>query len=246
MGTWSEVSIAGHACDIFEPTEVNEHGYVVLYLHGVHLGMLRDQPPYCDLLEQHGLRCVAPVTQRSWWTDRICEEFDSSISAESHLLDNVLPFIQEKWNTPDRHVGLLGTSMGGQGALRIAYRHPRTFPVVVAISPAIDFHTRFDEGDETICQMYSDRESARQDTAILHVHPLDYPPHQFFCCDPTDERWWDSSDRLHMKLASTGVMHEYDLETEGGGHGFEYYNQMAPRAIEFLRERLDRDRRRVE
>jgi S-formylglutathione hydrolase FrmB len=246
MGSWSEVKIAGHSCDVFEPTEPNPHGYVVLYLHGVHLDMLRDQPAYTEQLEKHGLICVAPLTQRSWWTDRICEEFDSQISAEAHLLDNVLPYIQERWQTPERYVGLLGTSMGGQGALRIAYKNPRTFPVVVAISPAIDFHTRYDEGDETICQMYPDKEAARQDTALLYVHPLDYPRHQFFCCDPGDERWWDSSDRLHMKLGSTGVLHDYDLETEGGGHGFEYYNRMAATAIEFLAERLDRDRRRVE
>ena len=33
-------------------------------------------------------------TQRSWWTDRICEEFDAEVYAEQHLLENVLPFIE--------------------------------------------------------------------------------------------------------------------------------------------------------
>jgi hypothetical protein len=46
--------------------------------------------------------------------------------------------------------------MGGQGALRLAYRHPNLFPVASAISPAIDFHKRYNEGDETIPQMYPD------------------------------------------------------------------------------------------
>jgi hypothetical protein len=48
-----------------------------------------------------------------------------------------------------------------------------------------------------------------------------------------------------MKLAALGIPHEHDLETSAGGHAFEYFNQMAPRAISFLAERLDRERLRV-
>jgi hypothetical protein len=93
--------------------------------------------------------------------------------------------------------------------------------------------------------MYPDPEAARQDTAILHVHPLNWPRHQFFCCDPDDYRWWESADRLRMKLYSLGIPHERDLETTGGGHGFDYYNRMAGRAIKFLADKLDEERRRI-
>jgi hypothetical protein len=41
------------------------------------------------------------------------------------------------------------------------------------------------------------------------------------------------------------VPHECDLETSGGGHGFEYYNRMIPRAMQFIVERLDQERRRI-
>src|SRR6185503_19008898 len=135
--------------------------------------------------------------------------------------------------------------MGGQGALRLAYKYPNVFPVAAAISPAIDFHKRYNEGDETIPQMYADPEAARQDTAILHVHPLNWPRHQFFCCDPTDYRWHESADRLRMKLWSLGVPHELDLATSGGGHSFAYYSLMAPKAIGFLLERLEKERLRL-
>ena len=134
--------------------------------------------------------------------------------------------------------------MGGQGALRLAYKHPDLFPVVAAISPAIDYQVRFDD-DAILQQMYSDPEAVRQDTATLHVHPLNWPRHQFFSCDPTDTTWWDSADRLRMKLSSLGIPHECDLETVGGGHGFEYYNVMAERAVSFIVEGLDQERRRL-
>jgi S-formylglutathione hydrolase FrmB len=242
---WSEVRIAGHPCDLYEPPQRNAHGYVVLYLHGVHLGKLHDKPAFMEQFDRHGLPVVAPVTQRSWWTDRVCEEFDPQLTAERHVLDNVLPFIAERFGATPPRIGLVGTSMGGQGALRLAYKHPQQFPVVAAISPAIDFHKRYNEGDETIPQMYADPEAARQDTAILYIHPLNWPRHQFFCCDPDDYRWWESADRLRMKLWSLGVPHECDLETSGGGHGFAYYSRMAERAIGFLAAKLDEERRRI-
>jgi S-formylglutathione hydrolase FrmB len=244
-GTWSTEAVAGHICDVYEPPRRNPHGYVALYLHGVHLNRLSDKPAFMEQFDRHGLAVVAPQTKRSWWTDKVCLEFDPNISAERHVVDNVLPFFEARLGARPPRIGLLGTSMGGQGALRLAYKYPRLFPVVAAISPAIDFHKRYNEGDETIPQMYSDPEAARQDTAILHVHPLNWPRHQFFCCDPEDYRWWESADRLRMKLYSLGIPHECDLETTGGAHGFEYYSRMAERAIGFLADKLDEERRRI-
>ena len=237
--------MGGHPCDVFEPAVMNEAGFVVLFLHGVHIGRLGENPYFTDQFNRHGLAVVSPITERSWWTDRICEEFDPQLTAEQHVLQNVLPYIEQRWETKVPRVGLLGTSMGGQGSLRFAYKYPELFPVVAAISPAIDYQQRFDQGDVTLPLMYEEPETARQDTATLHIHPLNWPRHQFFCCDPTDEDWFESSDRLQMKLSSLGIPFECDLETEAGGHGFTYYNHMAERAIGFLVEHLEAERRRL-
>ncbi|MCR9118154.1 MAG: esterase family protein, partial [bacterium] len=133
--SWSEIEVGGHPCDLFEPAERNPHGFVLIYLHGVHLGRLVDKPAFIDQFEKHGLPVVAPITQRSWWTDIICTEFDPGITAEQHVLQNVLPFVEERFQAATPKVGLFGTSMGGQGALRLAYKHPDVFPVVAGISP---------------------------------------------------------------------------------------------------------------
>jgi S-formylglutathione hydrolase FrmB len=245
MGNWTETTLAGKPCDVFEPTTPSAHGYVVLYLHGVHLNRLVDKPAFTEQFERHGLRVFAPMTARSWWTDKICAEFDAKLTAERHVLDNVMPHLAERWNARPPQIALLGTSMGGQGALRLSYKYPNIFPTVAALAPAVDYQLRFDEDDETLPLMYADREAARQDTALLLIHPLNWPRNQFFCCDPKDYRWYDSADRLRMKLYSLGVPHECDLETTGGGHGFEYYNRMAERAVGYIAERLERERLRV-
>jgi S-formylglutathione hydrolase FrmB len=245
-GTWSEVQVAGHICDIYEPARRSEQPGAVMYLHGVHLARLAENEVFSRELERHGLPLVAPRTARSWWTDKICPEFDAQISAERYVLEHVVPYVQERWNVSPPLVALLGTSMGGQGALRLAFRHPRTFPISAALAPAIDYQMRFNQPDEeTLPQMYPDAESARQDTATLHVHPLNWPRHTWFCCDPVDHRWQDSAQKLRMKLSALGIMHECDLETSAGGHSWHYYNHMAPRALAFIAERLERERCRV-
>lgn len=247
LGNWFVEQVAGHRCDVFEPRRRNPHGYVVIYLHGVHLGKLNDKAEFVEQFEQRGLPVISPLTGRSWWTDRICPEFDAHLSAEEYVLTHILAYIQARWASAPPRIALLGTSMGGQGALRFSYKFPDLFPVVAAISPAVDYQVRLEdpEEDEPLGDMYDDPEEARQDTALLHIHPLNWPRHQFFCCDPHDTRWYDSADRLRMKLASLGVPFEADLDTSGGGHGFAYYGRMAEKAVTFLAKALEQERMRI-
>jgi len=245
-GNWSQVEVAGHNCRVFEPAAPSDHNYVVIYLHCSHGASLRAYPAFTQSFERHGLRVIEPVSGLSWWTDRIWPAFDERFSAETYVREHVLRYVEERWNARPPQLALLGVSMGGQGALRMAYKYPNTFPTVAAISPAVDFQKRIDEGiDEGLALMYRDSEDARQDSALLHIHPLNWPRHQFFCCDPTDIRWHESAERLRMKLWSLGVPFQIDLETVAGGHSFEYASHMAPRAVDFIAESLDQERRRV-
>ena len=247
-GRWSRVEVAGHECEVYEPPRASEHGYAVIYLHGVHLNSLADNEAFCAEFDRYGLRVIAPRAGRCWWADRLCPEFDPRITPFNYVRQDLVSYLAETWATRPPAIALLGTSMGGQGTLRLAFRQPNTFPIAAAISPAIDFQWRYDEpGDdyEAMRAMYDDAEAARQDTATLHVHPLNWPRNLWFACDPADDPWHESTAKLRMKLAALGIPHEYDLETTAGGHGFGYYNRMAPAAIKFLAERLDQERRRV-
>lgn len=243
-GTWRQIEVGGHTADVYEPPKPNEFGHTVLFLHGVHVGRLIDNGPFCREFDRHGLRVIAPISGASWWSSKICPAFDKEISAERYLLDRVMPYLADDWKVKPPRVALLGTSMGGQGALRLSYKYPERFPIVAAIAPAIDYQNVYYEYD-TIPTMYPDPEAVRQDTATLHIHPLNWPRNMWFACDPADERWFDSSDRLKMKLYSLGIMHECDLETTAGGHGWSYYNVMAPKAIDFIAARLEQERLRL-
>ena len=161
------------------------------------------------------------------------------------MLQHVVPYIEKQWNCQPPRLALMGASMGGQGALRMAYKYPNQFPVVTAFFPSIDYQIRIEEGDRILSKMYKDVEDCRQDTATLHIHPLNWPKHQWFCCDPEDVRWHGSVERLRSKLFSLGVPHEYDLETSAGGHTWDYVEHMTPRAVEFIMNGLEQERLRL-
>ncbi len=242
---WQTVEIAGHPCETFIPQTPHEQGYTVIYLHGVHLQKLSEHPEFVQPFADRGLRIISPQTGPHWWLDQICPDFDAEITPEQLVVQHVMPWLTDEWNVAPPKVALLGTSMGGQAALRFSYKQPRTFPVVAAISPAIDFHIRWREGDPVLRDLFPDEEAARQQTALLYAQGFNCPAHQFFCCDPQDTRWWESADRLQMKLYSMGVPFTCDLETSAGGHGFSYYTAMAPQVAEFIEESLEAQRRRL-
>ncbi len=236
---WSRVTIAERAADVFTPAKKPRSG--LLFLHGLGLETLADNPVYTNLLLQHSFACVCPHGGASWWLDRA---ENAQISPEQYLLQAIVPYFRETWNLAPPNLGVFGISMGGQGALRLAFRHPKIFPTAAGISSALDFHELHGQGF-VLDALYDSKEQARQDTALMHVPPYDPPPHVFFCIDPEDAAWYRGNDRLHEKLGALGVAHTIDFTTTAGGHGWEYFNRMAEPTLKFLADGLHKESRRL-
>jgi S-formylglutathione hydrolase len=243
-GKWTTVEIAGMIADVYEPPGPGRPRFGLLYLHGAGLETLRDNPVYSALFGKLALACICPHGGRCWWADRLCEEFDRTISPEHYLLDGVVPFFRQRWGLAPPGLGVLGVSMGGQGALRLAFKHPELFPAAAGIASALDYYERYGQGT-WLDQMYDSKEQCRQDTALLHVPPVHAPPHLFFCIDPDDEEWFRGNDRLHEKLSALGIAHSADLTTRAGGHSWTYFNHMAGPAVRFLYAGLEQESRRL-
>ena len=244
MSGWKTLDIAGKAADIFEPARVSEPARAVLFLHGHGLQTLASNVAYTAELERHGLRAICPHGKRSWWLPVVCPEFDVELSPLGHIRSNVLPWLSATWGVQPPALAVFGISMGGQGALQLAYRHPNEFPVVAALSPVVDFQEWLGHG-LPLDEMFADRESARQQTVTLQVQGLNWPRHQFLACDPTDRDALPGVEQLVSKLRSSGVPFESDLTTSHGGHSWDYFNHLAPRVMQFLINGLDAEHRRV-
>jgi S-formylglutathione hydrolase len=241
MGTTA--AIAGKPADVFDPPGGRPR-FAVLFLHDLDEKSLATSLAFTFALGQHGLACVCPYGKRCWWADRICAEFDPALTPEAHLLTNVVPFMADRWQLPPHRIALLGIGMGGQGALRLAFKHPKQFLVVAGLGSALDCYEAYDHGPPLV-EMYDSKEQCRQDTAILHLHPTNYPPHIFFAIDPDDHLWYRGNDRLHEKMGALGIPHEIDFTTRAGGHTWPYFDHMAERTIAFLVNGLEEQARRL-
>ena len=235
---WEEIEIDGFTVDVFEPAARVPHG-ALIYLHGHGGERLRDQPEFTRLLAESGLPVMAPQCGKCWWLDRPVPGFEHELTPMQFVNQRITAAVNERWEIGCPQIGLLGLSMGGQGVLNLAYRHGRRFPCVAAISPTIDFHSIHGRGLE-IDQIFETPEAARQETVTLHLHPLNWPKHQFFACDPQDPFWFEGTQRLASKLSSSGVLYESDLLTSHGGHSWTYFNHMARQAIPFLSRSLEK------
>ena len=244
QGAWSLENVGDKPADVYDLSPSPKPRFGILFLHPVGLETLVDRPAFTRVLDELRLVCVCPHGHHSWWTDRICREFDPNITAEKFVLDQVVPFFAARWDIRPRAIGLLGISMGGQGALRLAFRHPDIFPVTAGIASALDYHEYYGQG-LTLDEMYDSKEACRQDTALMHLPPYNAPPHIYFCDDPEDAAWFRGNDRLHEKMNALGVEHTADLTTEGGGHSWAYFNRMAEPALRFIYQGLDKESRRL-
>jgi S-formylglutathione hydrolase len=238
---WTREQVGGKWADVYSPAEQPRFG--LLYLHSYGLETLRDRTVFARLNAEHQLACVCPHGMRCWWADRVCREFDRELTPERHLLDNVLPFFASRWGIEPRGVALLGVSMGGQGAMRLAFKRPDLFPIVAAMAPAVDCHEVYGQGTP-LDEMYDSKEQCRQDTAPMHLHPSRHPRHIFYCVDP-DDNWHRGCDRLHEKMKALGVEHQVDLATRAGGHSHAYFAAMADRVFRFLVDALEQESLRL-
>jgi S-formylglutathione hydrolase len=241
MHGWTRGTIVGKPADVFDPP--GAAGFALLFLHALDGRTPATNPLFTSLLEKHRLRCVAPHGGRCWWADRVCAEFDPAVTPERFLLDAVVPWVEQMWGLGSRVVALAGVEMGGQGAVRLAFKHPERFPVVASISGAFDSQDWFGRGTP-LDEMYPSREHCRQDTAVLHVDGHRWPAHLWFCCSPDDAECYRGNDRLHEKLSALGVPHAADLDTRARP-GARYADQMAEPMLAFVTAALERESRRL-
>ena len=237
MSGWTRIPTDGRDIDCFVPSgEPAPHA--LLFLRDGNADRLSDNSTLTSELQRHRLRLYSPAFDGCWWVDRPCSAFAADgRSPLRWLQQTAADDITRRWNVGPRQIGLLGTGVGGHGVLQLAYRFPKQFPVVAAIAPAVDFHTHYHR-EPVLEEVYANAEAARQETATLRIHPLNWPPHQWFACDPRDPDWFDGCERLASKLSSIGIPFQADLKSSTGGKRRDFQQAMLPRALDFLTQRL--------
>jgi S-formylglutathione hydrolase FrmB len=170
---------------------------------------------------------------------------DGKTRYEDFLLQEFFPFIEKRYRAaPGRaHRAIAGISMGGYGALHLAFRHPQLFSSVSAHSAALieklpvflgpTPNTRRSQllgevfgtpPDDAFWQRNSPLTLAR--TATLQGLRI------YFDCGDQDDYGFDAgAEALHKILTARHIPHEYHLYP--GRHDPVYFGEHLPASLEF-------------
>jgi S-formylglutathione hydrolase FrmB len=170
---------------------------------------------------------------------------DGKTRYEDFLLQEFFPFVEKRYRVaPGRaHRAIAGISMGGYGALHLAFRHPQMFSSVSAHSPALieklpvflgsTPNTRRSQvlgevfgtpADESFWQRNSPLTLAR--TADLQGLKI------YFDCGDQDDYGFDAgAEALHKILVARHIPHEYHIYS--GRHDPIYFGEHLPASLEF-------------
>ena len=201
-----------------------------------------------DLRQQHKVGdflMIAPEGQGSFFINSA----DGHDRYSDFLLTEFMPYVETHYRIiRDRKGrGVTGLSMGGYGALRLAFTHPELVSSVSAQSPALII--------ETPEQMDADLRDAGPLAQLLggvFGNPINAPHWRennpfdlarqnriqiraeaiYFNCGDADEYGFaEGASKLHKQLLAEGVMHQFHLYP--GGHSAEYFLSHLGETIQF-------------
>jgi S-formylglutathione hydrolase FrmB len=197
-----------------------------------------------DLWQQDRIReflIVTPDADTSFYIN----SRDGRSRYEDFFIREFLPFIAGHYRTRDerRDRGIGGVSMGGYGALHLAFRYPRLFTSVSANSAALmeklpDVRFADPRGSALLRVLgvfgtppdpaFWERNSPFR---LVRSARLDGLKIYFDCGTEDDYGFEKGAEQLHELLDSLHIPHEFHLYP--GGHNALYFAQHMPAALEF-------------
>ena len=198
-----------------------------------------------DLWERHQLGeflIVMPAGGSSFYINSLGGDF----RYEDFFLREFLPMVEKRYRvrTGRAFRAMGGISMGGYGALRMAFWHPDLFGSVSAHSamllerlPAIAASNSQASGR---LRVFGDVFGAPVDRgfweannplALVRTKDLGRLKIYFDCGSEDDYGFYAGAQALHDQLASRRVNHEFHLYP--GGHNWRYFTEQLPASLQF-------------
>ena len=212
-------------CDDHQETR-----YPVLYLlHGA-TGCYSDWSKKADLhglADRYDVIIVCPDGQDSWYFD---SPVDPEMQFETYVSKELVEHIDSHYRThAHRYMrAITGLSMGGHGALFLAWRHPDVFWSCGSMSGNMDI-TQFPDSWH-IKDRLGDYESHRQrwrDHAVcnlvdrLKTGNAPEPPQNIIIDDGLNDIFIKNNIALHDLLVEKGIDHDFTVRP--GRHSWDYW-----------------------
>lgn len=217
---------------------------VVYWLHGSG-GGFRDWSNYSEVpgFAESGLLLVMPEGESSYYTNAVDPPQDRF---EDYVTHDLISDVETRFPVVTGPAGraVIGVSMGGFGAVKIASRHPDLFVFAGGISSAIDVPRRpfswkrlsQSRHYESIFGPSGNQSRRDNDPFVLAriVNPKD-APYFFLTCG--EQEGLLSSNREFAALLGQRHFH-YEFHTVRGGHDWNQWNAWLPTVFRSLAEHM--------
>jgi S-formylglutathione hydrolase FrmB len=198
-----------------------------------------------DLWEQHAIGeflIVTPAAGASFYIN----SHDGQRRYEDFFLQEFMPGVEKRYRAQAGRSarGVAGISMGGYGALHIAFRHPQLFAAVGAHSAALVEHwpdiNALDSRQKAQLRVLGDAFGTPFDAAFWNQNdPVTIARTAnlaglkiYFDCGSEDDYGFDAgAATLDKVLTSRHIPHEFHLYP--GGHDWTYFAEHLPALLEF-------------
>lgn len=213
------------------PTVYLLHGYSGDYTNWWSL----TQPRLPMLADQYGMVMVMPDGRDSWYWDAPA---NPKMQMETFIVEQLVPYIDRHYPTIDdsSQRAITGLSMGGHGAMWLAFRHSDVFGNAGSTSGGLDISTSANKW--RIKEWLGDIEKYPQnwhDYTVINLVPQLQPGQVniIFDCG-TDDIFAAVNDRMHQALLDAKIPHDYI--SRPGNHSHPYWRNAILHHLLFFNE----------
>jgi len=184
-----------------------------------------------QLVSEKHVAVIMPNMNRSFYTNMVYGEkyWDYLIKELIPQMQNYLPISRDASSNY-----LVGNSMGGYGVLKLAFKYPKSFSAVAAISPVTDLSVvpgimpdyKSIFGDELMDKKYQLKEMAEAQTHNLNNMSW------YLSIGDDDFMKAPCDDFVNFMIEDLSIQVNYD--TTSGNHDWDFWNKQIDKVINWL------------
>lgn len=207
------------------------HGYSGNYADWVKLA--KDLPAYAD---QYNLIIVCPDGGfGSWYFD---SPEDPAFRYETYVAKELVSWVDKEYKTLARPEGraITGLSMGGHGALYLAFRNQDVFGAAGSMSGGVDIRPFPNNWDlSKRLGSYAENPAAWDENTVVNMVHLLRPGGLALIIDcGTHDFFYEVNRKLHQELKYRNIPH--DFISRPGAHNWEYWQNAVKYQLLFFHE----------
>jgi S-formylglutathione hydrolase FrmB len=177
----------------------------------------------------------------SWYWD---SPIDASWRYETYVSQELVKWIDDHYKTIKARTGraITGLSMGGHGALYLAFKHQDVFGAAGSMSGGVDIRPFPNNWDmaKRLGTYAQAPENWEKNTVINLLHLLTPGSLAIIMDCGTEDFFFRVNNNLHEKMLERNIAHDYI--TRPGGHNWNYWNNAVNYQLLFMKQYFDKQR----